>query len=276
MELIDSLDTPSFKNALSRFLALRGACQRIRSDQGRAFIGAQPDEKVEVDVEELKDSMKNRGVEWIFNPPYAHHFGGAWERKIGSLRRVLEGTLALSGKRSLTFDELHTFMCECVAVVNSTPLWEVSADPNDPMPLTPAMLLTLRDSPHPPPPEEFKEDDLLAYGKKRWRRTQFLVDQFWRRWYDEYLYNLQKRAKWFKIKKNMKPGDLIMLRDKTGPRNSWPLGRVVSVKKSADGLVRSVEVVIKKTSPDGTLKTFSYSRPISEIVFLSSTGAHEG
>ena len=273
VELIDSLSTPSFKNALSRFLDKNGACRRIRSDRGRNFVGAQPDEVKEdelPDVEELKDAMGQKGVEWLFNPPYAHHFGGAWERKIGSLRRVLEGTLATTGKRTLTREELETFVWGAVAVVNSTPLWEISPSPDDPMPLTPAMLLTLRDSPHPPPPEDFTEDDLLAYGKLRWRRTQFLIDEFWRRWYDEYLHNLQKRSKWFKINKNLKPGDVILLRDKTAPRNDWPLGRVVSVKKSEDNLVRSCDVVVMKTSPNGTLKSYTYTRPIHELVYISS------
>ena len=271
VELLTSLDTPTFKNALSRFLAVRGTVRRLRSDQGRNFVGAQPEDvKAEVDVEELQRSMNDRGVEWIFNPPSASHFGGVWERKIGSLKRVLEGTLVLMGPRSLTFDELHTFMVEAASIVNSTPLWEVSNDPNDPMPLAPSNIITLRDHPNPPPPEKFTEDDLLSYGKRRWRRVQYLSDQFWSRWYDEYLYTLQKRSKWTKIKRNFKPGDLVMLRDKSTVRNSWPLGRISSVKKSADGLVRSLDVVVSKMSAKGVMKRYEYTRPVSEIIFISS------
>jgi hypothetical protein len=234
-------------------------------------VGAQPEDvKAEVDVEELQRSMNDRGVEWIFNPPSASHFGGVWERKIGSLKRVLEGTLVLTGPRSLTFDELHTFMVEAASIVNSTPLWEVSNDPNDPMPLAPSNIITLRDHPNPPPPEKFTEDDLLSYGKRRWRRVQYLSDQFWSRWYDEYLYTLQKRSKWTKIKRNFEPGDLVMLRDKSTVRNSWPLGRISSVKKSADGLVRSLDVVVSKMSAKGVMKRYEYTRPVSEIIFISS------
>ena len=74
-----------------------------------------------------------------------------------------------------SYDEFQTFVVESSSIVNSTPLWEVSDDPNDPFPLTPSMLLTLRESPHPPLPETFGEDDLLAYGKSRWRRVQILA-----------------------------------------------------------------------------------------------------
>ena len=271
VELLSSLDTPTFKNALSRFIAIRGTCKRLRSDQGSNFIGAQSEnQEADVDVKELQKSMNNRGIEWEFNPPQASHFGGVWERKIGALKRVLEGTLVLMGPRRLNYDELHTFVVEAASIVNSTPLWEVSDDPNDPQPLTPAMLLTLRDSPHPPPPEEFSEDDLLAYGKARWRRVQYLAGQFWVRWRRDYLQLLQERSKWTKKRDNIKPGDIVLLRDKNTQRNNWPIGRVSKVKLSKDGMVRSLDVVIKKQSSSGAMKSYCYNRPISECVLLSS------
>ena len=271
VELLSSLDTPTFKNALSRFIAIRGTCKRLRSDQGSNFIGAQSEnQEADVDVKELQKSMNNRGIEWEFNPPQASHFGGVWERKIGALKRVLEGTLVLMGPRRLNYDELHTFVVEAASIVNSTPLWEVSDDPNDPQPLTPAMLLTLRDSPHPAPPEEFSEDDMLTYGKSRWRRVQYLADQFWVRWRRDYLQLLQERSKWTKKRDNIKRGDIVLLREKNTKRNTWPLGRISKVKLSKDEMVRSLDVVVKKQSSSGAMKSYCYNRPISECILLSS------
>ncbi len=40
IELIESLDTSSFINALRRFLAIRGPVKLIRSDRGTNFVGA--------------------------------------------------------------------------------------------------------------------------------------------------------------------------------------------------------------------------------------------
>ena len=77
-------------------------------------------------------------------------------------------------------------------------------------------------------------------------------------------------TKWTKIKRNFAPGDLVMLRDKNIVRNSWPLGRVSSVKKSADGLVRSLDVVISKMSAKGVMKRYEYTRPVSEVIFISN------
>ena len=274
VEILTSLDTPSFQNALTRFIAVRGTCKRFRSDQGRNFIGgAEPDsvDEGDVDLDELKASMNIRGIEWIFNPPNAPHFGGVWERKIQSLKKVLNGTLLLLGPRELTLDEFQTFVVEASSIVNSTPLWEVSDDPNDPFPLTPSMLLTLRETPHPPLPDSFSKDDLLAYGKRRWRRVQYLSDQFWIRWRKSYLQLLQSRSKWTKERGNLKVGDIVLLHDKTEQRNKWPLGRIVSVKMSQDDLVRSVDVKVFKHNAKGKLKAYTYNRPINEVVLLSST-----
>ena len=45
--------------------------------------------------------------------------------------------------RTLVNDDSVTLLQEACAIVNNTPLCEVSEDPNDPIPLTPAALLTL-------------------------------------------------------------------------------------------------------------------------------------
>ena len=61
----------------------------------------------------------------------------------------------------------------------------------------------------------------------------------------------------------MKPGDVVLLREKNVQRGQWPMGIIETVIHSDDGLVRIVEVrvVIDK-------KCFTYKRPISEIVLL--------
>ena len=74
------------------------------------------------------------------------------------------------------------------------------------------MLLNLRTD-QPTSSADFQPQDLLAYGKKRWRRIQYLADQFWSRWRTDYLQTLQKRRKWFHPSRNLQIGDVVLLKD---------------------------------------------------------------
>ena len=179
---------------------------------------------------------------WKLNPPLASNFGGSWERKIGAIKSIFNATLQLLGKHTLSRDEFQTLIMESTAVVNNTPLWEVSNSADDPAPLSPAMLLTLKDSPNPPSLESFTEADILQYGKRRWRRIMYLADQFWVRWRRFYLSELQERKRWIKPNRSVAVGDVVLLKGNS-KRNQWPLARVAEVKVSPDGLVRRVWVL---------------------------------
>lgn len=47
----------------------------------------------DINVESIKGQLEEQDMKWLYNPPAASHFGCAYERKIGSVRRVLEGCL---------------------------------------------------------------------------------------------------------------------------------------------------------------------------------------
>ena len=98
--------------------------------------------------------------------------------------------------RALSRDEFTTMLTEAASIVNNTPLWAVPTNPNDLMPLTPNMLLTLRERAVHVPLAEFSQADLDSYGQRRYRRVQHLSNCFWRRWRQEYLLTLTKRHKW--------------------------------------------------------------------------------
>ena len=97
IEVIESMDTSSFINALRRFLAIRGPVIQLRSDCGTYFVGARNELQAVLkpsDVSAVRSYLLKEGCEWLFNPPHASHAGGAWERMIGVTRRVLEAILA--------------------------------------------------------------------------------------------------------------------------------------------------------------------------------------
>ena len=267
-ELITSMDTSSFINSLKRFIALRGTCASIRSDRGSNLVGAT--NQLSLNPASIEKELPGINCKWLFNPPGASHFGGVYERKIGSIRRVMEKTLFLAGPRGLTRDEFTTLLCEASAIVNQTPLSSISGHPDDPLPLTPQMLITLKEKDISKDPGLYTKDDLLHYGKSRWRRVQYLKAQFFNRWRTEYLHSLQLRHKWLKKKPCATVGDYVMVLDKNLPRNEWLSGVIVEINLSRDELVRSVKVRVK--AKDGSFKTIS--RCLYDLVLLCPAPQH--
>ena len=266
LEILPSLDAASYWNALRRFISIRGTPRLIRSDNG-GNISSTKSQLEAVNVSELQRNLEEHSIEWSFNPPYASHFGSAYERKIGAVRRAFEGSLVQLGKRTLTYDEFHTLMMEAACIVNGTPMQEVSDDPNDPLPITPGALLTFREY-DPPPLGSFTERDLMAYGQKRWRRVQYLAHEFWVRWRRDYMMTLLERAKWKSKRLCLGKGDVVLLKDKSTKRNHWPMALVDSVQTGRDGLVRVVNLRLAKDSKNQTSKIFT--RAVHDVVLLIS------
>ncbi|XP_043974657.1 uncharacterized protein LOC122832198 [Gambusia affinis] len=262
IEVVETMTASSFINALRRFFSLRGPAKQLRSDRGTNFIGACNELKLSPQDANnvIKDYLTEQRCTWEFNPPHASHMGGIWERMIGVSRRILDALLLDVKRPQLTHEVLVTFMAEVTAIVNARPLVPISTDPEAPLVLTPAMLLTQKTGAPPPVPDNLTEKDVF---KSQWKRVQILANNFWTRWRKEYLCTLQGRQKWLVKKTNLKEGDVVLLKDSTAKRNEWPMGLVVKTYPSKDGLVRKVDV---KVARHQGVKTFS--RPISELVLL--------
>lgn len=161
----------------------------------------------------------------------------------------------------LTVDEtFHTVVAEVESLLNSRPLvyGGSSTSPSDVIALTPNHFLHGRASVNASPGEFVQRDMSL---RRRWRHSQFLADQFWRRWRREYVPHLIERSKWPNIQRNLRRGDLVLVVDDNVPRGQWRLGRVMAPIASADGLIRSAEVLTKS----GTCV-----RPVGKLALLEA------
>ena len=116
------------------------------------------------------------------------------------------------GPRQLTHEISTTFLAEAAAIVNARPISTISSDPNDPEPLSPSMLLTMKTCPAVSPPGQFSPPDL--YTRRRWRQAQYLADQFRVRWRKEYLQSLQRRNKWTEPTSNLSVDEVVLLKDR--------------------------------------------------------------
>ena len=264
IEVAHSLDTESFINALRRFIARRGKPDEIRSDNGGNFVKGEKELSNAIadwNQAKIHESMLQRNIKWIFNPPASSHHGGVWERCIRTVRKVLK---TLVREQVMDDESINTLMCEVESIINGRPLTKVSDDPHDLEALTPNHLLLLNPGSSFPPGRFSKEDNC---SRRRWRQVQYLADVFWRRWIREYLPSLQSRQKWNERCRNVKVGDIVLVVDEKTPRSSWPLARVSQVfANRKDGLVRSVKV---RTS------TAVLIRPISKIVLLEEASTSD-
>lgn len=260
IELVESMSSSSFINALRRFIALRGNVCELRSDRGTNFIGATGDLNIDVIQGPVKHFLDQSKIKWIFNAPHSSHMGGVWERMIGVTRRILDALLLGPKGKNLTHEVLSTMMAEVTAIMNSRPITTISSDPDMPFVLSPAILLNQKISGHFSTCVNVSIRDLY---KEQWKQVQVLSDFFWKQWNDQYLHTLQSRRKWTTETPNLKPGDVVIVRDKDIARCQWPVGLVEEVIQSADELVRKVRVRLIVNG-----KPCTYMRPISELIRL--------
>ena len=212
-------------------------------------------EQKDLDHDQIGRALSKKGIKWSFNPPAGSHHGGAWERIIRMIRKILCSVLR---QQTLDDEGFHTVLCEAEAMLNDRPITRLSEDPTDLEALTPNHLLLMKGKPI-LPPGLFDRTDLFA--RRRWKQVQYISNLFWKRWIHEYLPLLQERQKWTKEKRSFVHGDVVMVVDSTAPRGSWVLGRVLETFPDKKGLVRVVRL---------QTKTNVIERPITKICLLSA------
>ncbi|XP_065079916.1 uncharacterized protein LOC135702803 [Ochlerotatus camptorhynchus] len=254
-------DLPSSRvTALRRFIARRGRCTDIFSDNGTNFVGAR--NKLQDFLKLLKNNehrevvtreLAKEGIQWHFNPPSAPHFGGLWEAAVRSGKTHL---LKVVGEAPVSPEDMSTLLTQVEACLNSRPLTPLSDDPNDVQPLTPAHFLVGESL------QAFPEPDFTDVPFNRlnqWQMTQRRLQDFWKRWRREYLCQLQGRVKRWKPAFPIDIGTLVIIKDDNQPPMHWKMGRIVKVHPGEDGTVRVV-----------TLKTATglLIRPVEKICIL--------
>jgi hypothetical protein len=272
IETANSLDTDSFINALRRLIAVRGVIRQLRCDMGTNFVGAQRElngDLLKLDEEQVKSYLMKHNCDFIpfkMNVPSASYMGGVWERQIRTARNVLQTLLGKCGAQ-LDDESLRTLMYEAMAIINSRPITvESIEDPTSIEPLTPNHLLHMKTDIVLPPPGEFQREDI--YVRRRWRRVQHMLNEFWKRWQSEYLQERNYRSKWNTTKVDLSKGDVVVIKDDNQPRNRWPLARVVEVLPSADGKIRKVKLRVSSSDTGGRNSVSYLERPIQKLVLI--------
>ncbi|XP_062528845.1 uncharacterized protein LOC134200289 isoform X1 [Bombyx mori] len=260
LEVVSELSTNAFILCLRRFISRRGKPRTIYCDNGKNYVGANNELKrmLKAANESVTDFGLCEGIEFKFNPAYAPNFGGIWEAGVKAAKFHLK---RVAGNNGLTFEELTTLFSQIEAILNSRPLTPMSADPSDITPLTPGHFLIGR------PLSSLPAPTTTRISINRYQQLERMRQTFWTRWSREFLCELQQRVKWQKNgERNVKIGDMVVVKDDQLPPMKWILGRIHHMYYGPDGICRVVDI---KTSK-GIVK-----RALTKICALPTGDAYE-
>ena len=262
LESTSGMTTNDIIAALSRFCDIRGTPKTIVTDNQPSF------HKTDKDIHEWIASLdwnqievetgmgfkpQSYGITWIFNPPYAPHFGGIFETIVKATKRALAATIT---KADLTEDEFRTVVYAVMNRLNDRPIAIVGQEKQDLSPLTPNCFLMSNLGSALLPPNNLEKRQISP--RDRWKYVLEIRNHFWKRFSEEIVPLLRTRTKWSEEKENLEVDDVVLEFSENSPRHAWKMLRVSKVFPSEDGLVRKVEV----TNSGGQ----TYLRPIANLI----------
>lgn len=253
LEVLDSLETNHVHAALKRIEARRSPAKFYLSDNAPQYLL-------------LKQHIEKNNVEeitWKFIPEYTPWTGGVYER----LNRMLKTSFYRCFRESPFCGpvQFRTMIAEIEAAINSRPLTSVPATPNDEI-LTPNHFLKVRCPTNEvltiAPVSNTKAAKALVEIS---RRSNEIINQFWRHWKTSYLQHLQQRPATQKFQNKYaarlpRIGDVVIIRDDLRKRAYWKLGKIVQLNVSDDLQVRSAQLKVGS----GKITV----RPLKDLFFL--------
>ena len=262
IELVSDCSTECFLLAFRRFIARRGRPSHIISDNGTNFKGAAKELKLMYEAaDKAIKTLQNDGIKWQFNCEKGAWWGGLFESMIKLIKNNLKKTIS---KNILTFEQLNTVLTEIEQILNSRPLATVSDSSDDPLPISPQMLL-LGYRPEVLPSIEKIPDNVSSSQQQiltNWKHRMTLRNHFFDRLLKDYFLRLQQRSKWHDEATNIKVGEIVLVKQDKKPRRVWPLAKVIQTFEGRDKLVRAV--LLKTES--GVLR-----RPVQDLVHIEAT-----
>ncbi|KAK4304812.1 hypothetical protein Pmani_023247 [Petrolisthes manimaculis] len=247
IDLADGYDTESFLTTFRRFVCIRGYPRTVHSDGGTQLVAASKELNQITKgwkFSEILNFGTKEGMEWIFNKSAdAPWQNGCSEALIRLIKRSL--TLII-GDSVLTFGELQTVLFEVANMLNERPIGiKPCTDPDLGTYLCPNDLILGRASTRVP----WGPFAMDASPKQRSKFIQRIVDGFWRKWQRDYFPTLVVRQKWHVQKRNLRPGDIVIVQDSNAVRGVWRLAQVLNAEPGRDGKVRDVSLRYKIQKP---------------------------
>ena len=239
LELVDNAGTEAFMDAFRLLCARRGTPSTMYSDNAKGFKAASKEIRAlyrSINWNAVKQEGVKKNIEWSFSMEKAPHQNGLCERLVRTVKTPLRVVI---GAARLTKNQLRLILTEIEAVVNNRPLAVVREDSEELTPITPMELVNGRRLDQIPDPRAPKRSTTFSH---LWRKRQAILNQFWKRWHNDYLLEQSTRKKWRTPTRDNLMGKIVLIKDDNLSRNVWVIGRIVDILPSKDGLVRNVMV----------------------------------
>ncbi|GFS72765.1 integrase catalytic domain-containing protein [Trichonephila clavipes] len=173
-------------------------------------------------------------ITWKFIPPTATWWGGWWERIVRMPKELLRRVL---GKSIVNYEHLLTIVCDCESIINAWPLTYIHEDPNELLPLSPAMFIHGNSNCETPDLDQADRSSLV----KRTKYLQKLREDLRQRFRNEYLALLVHRGT--RRNDSLEVGDIVLIGHDNVPRIDWPLGVILEVYPDKDGVSRVARII---------------------------------
>lgn len=242
LEILYDSSADSMLGAIRKVVGRRGRVAKLFSDNATNFTGSNNtnrrdhEEILHAFGEKIANEMR---IDWHFIPAYSPWMGGAWEKLIGLVKRVMRDTLPADAVEE---NVLSNILIEAEIIVNDRPLTHTPTNPEDDRPLTPNLKLF---GPKQPPRYVVASCENDVYSSDSYYMSQAYADQFAARWTREYLPEISRRAEKSLGRKKIQLDDIVLVTEPNEKRSDWKMGRVVKTHPSKDGVVRKIDVLMK-------------------------------
>ena len=258
IDVVEDSTSESVLHCVRRLMADKGAVRRIISDPGPNLVGA-ASALAEVregwSQAELQEFGAKNGLEWDFIMAASQHQNGSAEVLIKLCKGIMKSLMKAIGTKVLFMNELFTCFKEVANLCNERPIGLKPNQSADLQYLSPNSLLLGRCSDR-ISAGPFQNKDYFE-ARPHDDRTRFLLvqkitEQFWQNWNKLYFPTLLRRQKWHVEERNLRIGDVCVVKENNVLRGNWRLCRVSNVFPDSDDVVRNVEIKVPPPSIDGT------------------------
>ena len=243
-ELLESLEAVSFVTALRRHFADFGLAATVRLDNLHSHQRMHDEFEGLLSLEMLdgaKQAFRHKGIKFSWSSVGQPSTNGVVERCVQIVKKTM---LKALGKDFLTRGEVHTFLKEARAIINSRPLTQVhQTEVGDQMAITPNHLIFGHGLGSLPFAEDATPADKRQDWAAMWRDRQQQAVEFRKLFIDQYIQSLRATKKWKQETSSAKVGDLCLVIEPNVKRRDWPLAVVEEIIASkGDGLIRTVRL----------------------------------